>query len=689
MPSSITHNCVRIIQLCLSISLTTTAAILLYYRTKAHTNFTNEPLASCIAGAVAFIYALWAILNHRRHPDKHQWVYLHGLGCFVVCGLLIAGATLAIIFGIQGVSCQKLEQAHDYVEPGSSSVLQQQGANFTVRVSRPEFHDDQTYAPGQICENYYADMDKACAVLGIVAALFWLADFCLIFGFCRSKGRCGPHREYRRRGQVSPDDDDDIEGDNRDSAYGGSRDREFDPQDDYHDTLDSRRRNLERIEHNTREDPMRHVQGPIPMSMQTNYFSGNDSSDMKSVDQNNNPIKVVTAAPGSDQQLTLHHDCQTPPSASLNPPPRAQWRLIPTPESPTLPPMTTSSSQSTLQLDSCSQEESTKPAPVRLPSDISDSLTPKPAQPPPVHIQSAPSQTETKPYFNRQLSGPAAASEPVAVAGPTPLEPTSEDAAAPPTSSSPRYTEFPPGPACYAFDSCNHEYRPSYVNQAARNAKHQQAHKTLSAGVSKEKSLPSTPRGGTPPSVSTQVLVAGLGLEVIARSDTQIASEEKEAMELAKQQQQQKSMMASSVVAAGGGGGQKVSSPGKVEQPRKILPHNNHSHRPHGASSSHFPSAPASPVSSTASIRSFMSAKGQDPNSSPSSVNGSQTRPTMKQALMAKKPSLTKRKSKLSVVTQKAPDSGSERGGGGVQEAEPNKARSMSSSPSSPYIGDF
>ncbi|KAG0094622.1 hypothetical protein BGZ93_006996 [Podila epicladia] len=547
MPSSTTHNFVRTIQLCLSISLTATAAFLLHYRTKAHANFTNEPLASCVAGAVAFIYALWAILNHRRQPDKHQWIYLHALGCFVVCGLLIAGATLAIIFGLQGVPCQKLQEAHDYVEPGSSSVRQGQDANLIVRVSHPEFHDDETYAPGQICENYYADMDKACAVLGIAAALFWVADFCLIFGFCGSKGRYGPHREYRRRGQVSPDDDDDIEGDNRDSAYGGSRDREFEPQEDYYDTLDGRKRNLERIEHNTREDPMRHVQGPIPMSMQTSYFSGNDSSDMKSVDQNNNPVTIVTAAtPGSDQQLSSQHDCQTPPSISLNPPPRAQWRLIPTPDSPTLPPMTASSSQSTLQLDSYSQEESTKPAPVRLPSDIADALAPKPTQPRPIHTQSAPSQTETKPYVTLQLSGPTPALVAVAVAGTAPSEPTSQDAAALPTSSSPRYTEFPAGPACYVFDSCNHEYLPSYVNQAARNEKQQQILKTSSAGVNKEKSLPSTPRGGTPPSVSAQILVTGLGLEVITRSDTQISAEEKEAMELAKQQQQQRSMMASS-----------------------------------------------------------------------------------------------------------------------------------------------
>ncbi|KAF9315338.1 hypothetical protein BG003_003130 [Podila horticola] len=689
MPSSTTHNFVRIIQLCLAISLTATAAFLLHYRTQAHANFTNEPLASCIAGAVAFIYALWAILNHRRQPDKHQWIYLHGLGCIVVCGLLIAGATLAIIFGQEGVPCEKLQEAHDYVDPGSSSALQHQGANLTVKASHPEFHDDQTYAPGQICENYYADMDKACAVLGIVAALFWVADFFLIFGFCGSKGRYGPHREYRRRGQVSPDDEDDIEGDNRDSAYGGSRDREFERQEDYYDTLDGRKRNMGWIEHRTREVPNRHVQGPIPMSMQTNYHSGNDSSDMESIDQTNNPITVAAAAtPESDPQLSSHQDVQTPPAMSLNPPPRAQWRPATAPDSPTLPPMTTSSSQSTLDLDSCCHDEA-KPAPVRLPSDIADALSPKSAQPLLTLTQSSPPQIESEPYVTLPPSASGSESPapaPVAATGAlTPSESTSEDVT-PPRACSPRYTEFPPGPACYVFDPCNHEYLPSYVNQAARNEKHQQIRKTSSSGINKENALPQTPRGGTPPSVSTQlILVTGLGLEVITRSDAEIATEEKEAMELAKQQQQQKSMMASSVV-----GAQPGLSSGRAERPRRITFPSNHPHRSHEASSPYFPSAPVSPASPTTSIRSFMSAKDQDPAST-SPVNGSQTSPTVKQVHMTKKPSLTKRKSKLSVVTlQKA----REIGFGGVQETEPNKTRSLSmsplsSSPSSPYVGDF
>ncbi|KAF8951947.1 hypothetical protein BGZ52_008910 [Haplosporangium bisporale] len=556
MPSSTTHNFVRIIQLCLSTSLVATAAFLLHYRTRAHANFTDEPLASCISGAVAFIYALWAILNHRRQPDKHQWIYLHGLGCFVVCGLLIAGVTLSIIFGQQGVLCEKLQEAHDYDAPGSSSVLKQLG---------------------QICENYYADMDRACAVLGIIAALFWVADFCLIFGFCGSKGRYGPHREYRRRGQVSPEDDD-MESDHRDSAYGGSRDREFDAQEDYYDTLDGRKRNLEWIEHRNRDDPKRLVQGPIPMSMQTNFYSGNESNDIKSVDQNNNKVTVTV-----------------------------------------------------------------------------------------------------RPFLTLQLPGAEIV---------TPSELTSENVT-PSTSSSPRYTEFPPGPACYVFDSCNHEYLPSFVNQAARNEMRQQIYTTSSSSSAlQEKSLPPTPQGATPPSVSTwQVLVTGLGLEVITKLDAEIAAEEKEAMELAKQQQQQKSMMASSVA----GGAQPVSSPGKVERPRKItLPSNNPQLRPHGASSSYFPTAPASPASPTTSIRSFLSAKSQDPTTTTtsSSPNGSQTS-TVNQAHMTKKPSLTKRKSKLSVVTQKkAPEGGY---GGSVQEAEPNKRTMspLSSSPSSPYVGDF
>ncbi|KAF9370169.1 hypothetical protein CPB97_002960 [Podila verticillata] len=697
MPSSTTHNFVRVFQLCLSTSLVATAAFLLHYRTRAHSNFTNEPLASCISGSVAFIYALWALLNHRRQPDKHQWIYLHGLGCFVVCGLLIAGATLAIIFGQEGVLCEKLQEAHDYDAPGSSSVLQQLGANITRSASHPEFHNNQAYAPGQICENYYAEMDNACAVLGIVAALFWVADFCLIFGFCGSKGRYGPHREYRRRGQVSPEDDD-MESDHRDSAYGGSRDREFDAQENYYDTLDGRKRNLEWIENRNRDDPMRLVQGPIPMSLKTNFYSGNESNDIKGVDQNNNKVTVTVTAgtPGIDL-ASPRLDIQTPPSISLNPPPRAQWRPQSSPDSPTLPEntsSTTTSLHSTLQLNLPHALDGAKPVPVRLPSDIADALSPKPLRPQLLNTQHSECptlslepeysecptlslETEVRPYLTLQL--------PVAEMV-TPSELTSEDVT-PSTSSSPRYTEFPPGPACYVFDSCNHEYLPSFVNQAARNEMRQQIKISSSSSAPKEKSLPPTPQGATPSVSTRRVLITELGLEVITISNAEIAAEEKEAIELAKQQQQQKSMMASSVA----GGAQPVSLPGKVERPRKIIiPSNNLQHRPNGDSSSYFPTAPTSPASPTTSIRSFLSAKSQDPTATTtsSSPNGSQTS-MVNQPHMTKKPSLTKRKSKLSVVTQnKAPGSGS---GGGVQEAEPNRRTMspLSSSPSSPYIGDF
>ncbi|KAG0223765.1 hypothetical protein BGX31_008339, partial [Mortierella sp. GBA43] len=57
MSSSPTHNIVRAMQLAISISIVATAAFLLHYRTRSHSNFTNEPLVSCISGAVAFIYA--------------------------------------------------------------------------------------------------------------------------------------------------------------------------------------------------------------------------------------------------------------------------------------------------------------------------------------------------------------------------------------------------------------------------------------------------------------------------------------------------------------------------------------------------------------------------------------------------------------------------------------------------------
>ncbi|KAG0369885.1 hypothetical protein BGZ54_008537 [Gamsiella multidivaricata] len=293
MSSSPTHNVVRALQLAISVSIVATAAFLLHYRTQNHSNFTNEPLVSCITGAVAFIYAFWAILNHRRQPDSHKWIYLHGLGCLVVCALLIAGSTVAFIYIRQGVSCESLQGSQN-TNTGEQLGASLNNDDIVSKVDYPPYQGGQEYAPGDMCENSYEDMDRACGVMGVLAAILWLMDFGLIFGFCGSAGRYGPHRNPRnpRRGQIEPDF-----GDNYDATPGTGGQFEL-QEDSYHDTSDRRKHELGWPEQRTSDDPRRHVQGPIPMSMQQGFLG--DSVSRRTAD-----TVVPVEAPGAHEEVEL------------------------------------------------------------------------------------------------------------------------------------------------------------------------------------------------------------------------------------------------------------------------------------------------------------------------------------------------------------------------------------------------
>ncbi|KAF9576027.1 hypothetical protein EC968_000587 [Mortierella alpina] len=491
MPSSPTHNVVRALQLALSISIVATAAFLLHYRTQAHSNFTNEPLVSCISGGVAFIYALWALLNHKRQPDNHRWKYLHGLGCVVVAGLLIAGSVLAFVLGSRGVLCQQLDDAD--------------GAKSTGLLGKrdlPEYEDGRRYGPQERCENYYAEMDKANAVMGIVAAVVWIVDFGLIFGLCGSSGRYGPHRDYpARRGQIAPEDEDYYP-----AGEGSRRADDFDPQEDYYDTLDQRKTALDWLEQSNRagtrsmDDPRNHIQGSIPLTMRQNLGEGGVTSNKSEAPFEANEMSS-RYHPGAISATTANHDqphgepdkAESPPGTVitvLSPPPLPRPRWVQPPDSPTLP---AARRLQESQLSFSSDRVSLAEGEPKRPTDS----TPQGSQQPLEQL------TMPEPESDAQFSS---------------------------TASSPRYVEFPPGPACYVFESSQHEFLPSYVNMAARFEQKQtfrQSSPTSSAPPSSTASGAGTPTGKRNSS-QRRIVVTGLGFDVSSRDETEIAAEEAE-----------------------------------------------------------------------------------------------------------------------------------------------------------------
>ncbi|KAF9989235.1 hypothetical protein BGZ75_007057 [Mortierella antarctica] len=481
MPPNPTHNIVRALQLALSISIVATAAFLLHYRTRSHSNFTNEPLVSCISGGVAFIYAVWALLNHKRQPESHRWKYLHGLGCIVVTGLLIAGSVLAFVLGNHGVLCQQLEDADDVKSTGSMR-----------KRDLPEYEDGRHYGPQERCENYFSEMDKANAVMGIVAAVVWMADFCLIFGLCGASELYGPQRDYpARRGQIAPEDEDYYP-----AGEGSRRTDDFEPQEDYHDTLDQRKMALEWLEQKNRagsrsmDDPRNHVQEPIPLAMRQNLGMGGSNKSGVPLEASGNPPNYHSGATSTDQLHVETARAESPPGTAitvLSPPPLPRPRWVQPPDSPTLPtPRRLQEPQLSFSSDRVSLTEG-RPA---VPADS----TPQGAQ------QPLEQSTMPEPESDLQISS---------------------------TASSPRYVEFPPGPACYVFESSQQEFLPSYVNMAAR-FEQKQTLKQFSPASSTPSSTASG--AGTPTgkrnSSQRRIVITGLGFDTSSRDEAEIATEE-------------------------------------------------------------------------------------------------------------------------------------------------------------------
>ncbi|KAG0054185.1 hypothetical protein BGZ83_011795 [Gryganskiella cystojenkinii] len=704
---------------------------------QAHTNFTNEPLVMVVSGAVAFIYALWAVLNHRRQPEQRRmeqrrWAYLHGIVCLFVCAVLVAGSTLGLVLLHQGVLCNKIGQA---VEPGATPIMD----NVEIVHHYPSYNTGQRYREDEICRNTYSEMDRACYVIGYVAAMVWVIDFCLIIGFCWSTGRYGEHREYDRRGQrgqFGPDDpeEDDFPagghtlpggggaggglgfygeaqstGNNRVGAMGNEDDLYYDVQE--------RKRGLNYdLENRTRDDPQMHVQGPIPMSMQQYYFSGVKE-----------PATRSSASPRAAAAIADANLVQT----TLSPPPRPRAAILIQPQdSPTLPiDLAQEKASFTTAGTAVAETESNLPS-TTLTNHESKNLPS--AEEKTGHVESVAVESNTIAPDAPLHSYPATSDrsqpkqqqqqqdEVTTLLDPSPWN--REDTGADlqqqqevpsSTASSPRYVVFPPGPACYVFDSDQHEYLPSFVNVAARiEQKHLSKRDGSESGnvTSTAATIPLAPlHAGAPPRVnSPRVVVTGLGLEAVTRDDTEIAAEEEQE---AKENERQKLDLAvpTSITAATTTTTTATTKTGtKIDRPRKInLPKSNSfgqgsyssaAATPNASWTVVTPSAGAHPLpalaSPTASLKSFTSSKSATTTNQRSS---GPVAAAVTQHQQSKKPSLKKLKSnsRLSIVTMKniQQQQQQQQPGDGPSStsssAVTSPGRSGQTSPRSPYVGDF
>ncbi|KAF9188346.1 hypothetical protein BGZ51_000666 [Haplosporangium sp. Z 767] len=336
-------------------------------------------------------------------------------------------------------------------------------------------------------------MDKACAILGVFAAFMWIWDFILIFGFCGSSGRYGPHRETSgsRRGQISPGDLEDYSPAGEVRQYGpGGRGNADDshrtdhyPQEDYYDTLDQRKRELDWIEHPNTADPKGYTQAAIPLSMQQPSFYAQDPAppplpnETTTAGQTGLSIGEAPTEPISNFELNMadaaHHTnfpMETTTTTALSPPPvaRTEWRQT---------------------------------------SPVSQNSTAQTRQDQRSSIEG--------PLFTTR--GATTAMQDPSVQGGLAVHETEDQVTT--ASSSPRYTEFPPGPACYVFESNQQEFLPSYVNMAARFEQKQ--------GLKQSRSQPPTPVSATPPrnSSSQRIAITGLGFDVVSRDEADIAAE--------------------------------------------------------------------------------------------------------------------------------------------------------------------
>ncbi|KAF9361892.1 hypothetical protein BGX26_010295 [Mortierella sp. AD094] len=282
---------------------------------------------------------------------------------------------------------------------------------------------------GEMCENNYEEIDEACAVSGIVAAIMWFIDFWLIFGFCKSSGH------------VEPDD---AEGPNwsarQHREVGGGGDG-FVPHEDYYDTLERRKQELYKPSLWT-NDPKSQAQEPIPLSVQQNFYGGpisadslgnsiydQEQSDMErwsgTPDEATKPIQSPSAMDHNNADA-VHHQFDfptTPPAVALAPPPhpRTKWEYYP---------------GSLIQTDGS-----------------------------PITIQ----RSASGPIALSVLQGPTQHPPPhTADASPSQHAITKPDEQSYPTTSTPSCIESPPGSSCYVFNSSQQIYLPSFVNMAAR-----------------------------------------------------------------------------------------------------------------------------------------------------------------------------------------------------------------------------
>ncbi|KAG0219207.1 hypothetical protein BGX33_004271 [Mortierella sp. NVP41] len=572
MVSSRAHTLVRVLQLSTATAIVITAAFLLVYRTRLHTNFSNEPLASCISGAVAFIYASWALMNHRRQPDSDRWIYLHGFWCFLVCGLLIAGSTLAFVLGQQGAPCLWIRDSRNMLKSttrsGSSATAGHGDTNFDDLINvnaagLPTYQDGVQYAPGQHCKNDHYQLNKACAILGAVAAGLWLIDFFLIFGLCcGSSGQYGPYRRnehegiHRRRnnssntmgkprgGQVGverymTEEEDYYPAGGYPPPQPSLRMSDMNGDEYYWDALEQqRKRGLEWRENRTLDDPKGHVQGPIPMSMQQSYYATAYPNNVVIVREAMTTAEGVLSPP---VKMVIWDDFPgvvgTSGMTALSPPPRPTStvnRFVQPLGPPTLPGVNEKQQQQEQEDNEQTLQPLQLPGPVEsqsppLPPPSSIAQQPQLAPASPVVTPRTPRQKTPKQTRLQQQHQNLPALELPPQHGQLCVAPEDSTSA-----TSPRYVVYPPGPACYVFDLSQQEYLPSYVNMAARIEQKQNLKHSNTNPNSPHGSTPSTPSIPTSSTVaaggarSHRIIVTGLGMEAITQSAAEIEAEKTE-----------------------------------------------------------------------------------------------------------------------------------------------------------------
>ncbi|KAF9158163.1 hypothetical protein DFQ26_007929 [Actinomortierella ambigua] len=163
--------------------------------------------------------------------------YLHAFCVLVVMGLLFAGAAVSFVQSKKGVPCATLKTGQDlgegYMPIGKSRLSQdlsgpipdlgtplvarsdfstlplaprdlqsqqqqqqqqQQHATTDNLVSMKQllqYEPDKTYAPDDMCENVYMDLDLACGVMSCVAVILWALDFYYVVRVIVRRSRLG------------------------------------------------------------------------------------------------------------------------------------------------------------------------------------------------------------------------------------------------------------------------------------------------------------------------------------------------------------------------------------------------------------------------------------------------------------------------------------------------------------------